>query len=118
MSSVPPSSSSSLTASTNSCCSACRKFVALSSDYLSINQSIRYPTAFEFTAELLVALADHVHASLFGTFLANNVAERFDMKLPSETASFWYAFRFRVFRSILCRARNSYVPQDIRTARR
>lgn len=36
-----------------------------------------------------MALADHVLATLFGTFLANNLAERFDLKLPSTTASFW-----------------------------
>ena len=49
----------------------------------------RYPTAFEFTQDFIIALADHAHSALFGTFLANNVAERAQMRLPTATVSLW-----------------------------
>jgi myotubularin-related protein 1/2 len=55
---------------------------------------VQFPTAFEFSQNLLVFLADHVHSGLFGTFLGNSYRQRFqEMKVKENTQSIWsYVF--------------------------
>ncbi len=47
------------------------------------------PSYFEFTPALLLSLADHSHACLFGTFLVNSPSESAELNLPATTQSFW-----------------------------
>lgn len=50
----------------------------------------QFPTAFEYNGHFLTFLADHVHSSLFGTFLANSDKERrVDLNVCNETVSVW-----------------------------
>ena len=55
----------------------------------------QFPTAFEFSEELLVFLADHVFSGLFGTFLVNFDRQRqLIHKLEEKTVSVWgYLFK-------------------------
>jgi myotubularin-related protein 1/2 len=57
----------------------------------------QFPNAFEFSAELLVFLADHVDSGFFGTFLNNCLRNRFCMDHAHEhTLSVWsYVFTFK-----------------------
>jgi hypothetical protein len=49
----------------------------------------QFPTAFEFSENLLLFLADEVHLCRFGTFLGNSERERVGARLASTTPSAW-----------------------------
>lgn len=50
----------------------------------------QFPTSFEFNESILLFLADHVHSSLFGTFLGNSYKQRFqELKVRDQTHSIW-----------------------------
>jgi hypothetical protein len=50
----------------------------------------QFPTSFEFTEDLLVFLADHVHSGLFGTFLGNCMKQRMnEYECMDYTQSIW-----------------------------
>ena len=47
------------------------------------------PTAFEFNEEFLVMVMDELYACRFGTFLANNERESYELRLRERTVSLW-----------------------------
>lgn len=49
----------------------------------------QFPSAFEFTPELLEVVADHASSGYFGTFLLNSQREREDSNLRDTTLSVW-----------------------------
>ena len=50
----------------------------------------QFPSAFEYTDNLLVFLADHVHSGLFGNFLGNFEKQRVQvLKVRETTKSIW-----------------------------
>jgi len=50
----------------------------------------QFPAAFEYSQELLLFLADHVHSCLFGNFLGNSDCERFaSLQVQGSTRSVW-----------------------------
>lgn len=50
---------------------------------------IQFPTAFQFNHAYLVKLVQHVYSNLFGTFLLNNVQERYLHHIPERSHSLW-----------------------------
>lgn len=49
----------------------------------------QFPCSFEFNDEFLVMLIEHAYGSQFGTFLANNPKESYEMRVPFKTTSLW-----------------------------
>lgn len=49
----------------------------------------QFPCSFEFSLSYLVKLAQHVHSSLFGTFLCNTMKERLENSIQDRTFSVW-----------------------------
>ncbi|XP_048584999.1 uncharacterized protein LOC5520963 isoform X2 [Nematostella vectensis] len=49
----------------------------------------QFPSAFQFTANYLLKLADHVNSQWFGNFLYNNVQERHHAFITRTTVSLW-----------------------------
>ncbi len=58
---------------------------------------LQFPTVFEFSSNLLVFLADHVHSCLFGNFLGNSESERQQvLNVFDSTKSVWaYVLEFK-----------------------
>ena len=58
----------------------------------------QFPSAFEYTENLLVFLADHCSSCIFGNFLGNSMRERIEsIKIQERTKSIWgYVFEHRV----------------------
>ena len=50
---------------------------------------VQNPTAFEFSEDLLIDMHFNVYACKFGTFLVNSERERWELQLPTRTASYW-----------------------------
>jgi len=50
---------------------------------------LQFPCHFEFNLTFLVKLAGHTYSSLFGTFLANSLAERRRLRIKERTRSVW-----------------------------
>ncbi|CAM9493681.1 unnamed protein product [Scytosiphon promiscuus] len=55
------------------------------------NVLAQFPTAFEFTEELLTFVAEHTYSGLFGTFLCDTEQRRSRLKIKSRTMSVWTA---------------------------
>lgn len=49
----------------------------------------QFPCSFEFSMSYLIKLAQHLHSSLFGTFLCNTMKERLENSIPDRTFSVW-----------------------------
>merc|ERR1719186_2000370 len=50
---------------------------------------LQFPCHFEFNLTYLVKVAEHTYSNLFGTFLANSLAERKKSKLRERTRAIW-----------------------------
>ncbi|XP_077487066.1 myotubularin-related protein 9 isoform X2 [Amblyomma americanum] len=49
----------------------------------------QFACSFEFNEQFLIMLFEHSYCSSFGTFLANSLKERKELKLPQKTYSLW-----------------------------
>ncbi|XP_031571649.1 uncharacterized protein LOC116305818 [Actinia tenebrosa] len=49
----------------------------------------QFPTAFEFTSDLILQIADHMNSQWFGNFLHNNVRDRHLTFVSRSTVSLW-----------------------------
>ncbi|KAH6928156.1 hypothetical protein HPB50_012345 [Hyalomma asiaticum] len=49
----------------------------------------QFACSFEFNEQFLIMLFEHSYCSSFGTFLANSMKERKELKLPQKTYSLW-----------------------------
>eukprot|EP00904_Undaria_pinnatifida_P013356 jgi/Undpi1/9150/HiC_scaffold_26.g11608.m1 len=49
----------------------------------------QFPTAFDFTENLLAFVAEHAYSGLFGTFLCDTERRRLRLKLKERTVSIW-----------------------------
>lgn len=58
---------------------------------------VQFPRSFEYSEQLLVFLADHLHSCLFGTFLGNSDLERHQvLQVAENTRSIWsYVWQFK-----------------------
>lgn len=50
---------------------------------------LQFPVSFQFNLAYLVKIAQHTYSNLFGTFLANSLAERKRLKIRERTRSIW-----------------------------